>query len=91
MRRVWAAVLSVWALLALVAVLAWTRPPTPVVPVAAKTVIVHTPGGGRRVVVLAPPAHATTQTSPGAVQQPVAIPARGTGVTNVAPSAGNGN
>lgn len=63
MRRIWAAVLSVWALLALVAVLAWTRPPTPVAGPATKTVLVHTKHGVKRVVVLAP--HATTHTSGG--------------------------
>lgn len=63
MRRVWAAVVSVWALLALVAVLAWTRPVTPA-PQATQAVVV-TKGGHRRVV-LVPTAHATTQTSPGA-------------------------
>jgi hypothetical protein len=65
MRRVWAAVISVWALLALVAVLAWSRPATPVTHLAARTAVVQT-AHGTRVVVLSPPAHATTQTSPGA-------------------------
>ena len=62
MRRVWASVLSVWALLALVAVMAWTRAPTPVSPQGARVVVVHTPNGTRRILV-APPAHATTHTS----------------------------
>jgi cyanate permease len=68
MRRVWASVLSVWALLALVAVLAWTRPPTPVSPQGARIVVVHTANGQRRLV-LAPAAHATTQTSGSAPRQ----------------------
>jgi hypothetical protein len=69
MQRVWVAVASVWALLALVAVLAWThRPaPAPLASPAPRTLIVQTPNGKRQVVVLQPgalgPAHATTQTS----------------------------
>jgi hypothetical protein len=69
MRRVWAAVVSVWAVLVIVAVLAWTRPATPVAqPQATRTVlVVKSKNGSRRLVVLkatAPAAHATTQTSP---------------------------
>jgi len=65
MRRVWASVLSVWALLALVAVLAWSRPPVQSAQPGAGTAVVRTVHG-HRVVVLAPAPHATTQTSPGA-------------------------
>jgi len=61
MQRVWAAVLAVWALLALVAVLAWTRPPAPVSQQGARVVVVHTAHGPRRILVAA--AHATTHTS----------------------------
>jgi hypothetical protein len=63
MRRVWAAVVSVWALLALVAVLAWTRPV--VAPQQAVSRVVVTNGTRSRVMFL-PSVHATTQTSPGA-------------------------
>jgi hypothetical protein len=69
MRRAWAAVVSVWAVLAIVAVLAWTRPAVPVAqPQATPTVlVVKGKNGTQRLVVLkaqAPAAHATTQTSP---------------------------
>jgi cyanate permease len=65
MQRVWVVVLSVWAMLAIVAVLAWSsRPlaspsPTPVQSVK----VVKGPGGKQRLVVLKAPAHATTATS----------------------------
>jgi cyanate permease len=68
MRRVWASVLSVWALLALVAVLAWTRAPMPVSQQGARFAGVHTAKGPRRLL-LAPAAHATTQTSGSTPQQ----------------------
>ena len=71
MRTVWAAVLSVWALFAVVAFLAWTRQqPTPAtspqsVPGA---VIVKAKNGTSRLVVVpgasAATTHATTRTSP---------------------------
>ena len=71
MRALWATVLSVWALFAVVAFLAWTRQqPTPAgspqsVPGA---VIVKGKNGASRLVVLAGTAskttHATTRTSP---------------------------
>ena len=70
MRRVWASVVSVWAVLAIVAVLAWTRqPPAPVTsPTVATTVLVKGKHGTtQRLVVLGTAttaAHATTQTSP---------------------------
>lgn len=69
MRRVWAAVGSVWAVLAIVAVLAWSRPAVPTAqPQATPTVlVVKGKNGSQRLVVLkatAPAAHATTQTSP---------------------------
>jgi hypothetical protein len=89
MRRVWAAVLSVWALLALVAVIAWSRPPAPVAQPGARTVVVRTANGGHRMIVLAAPPHATTQTSPGAALQP-AVPA-GQSTIVVSPGAGGGN
>ena len=71
MRAVWATVLSVWALFAVVAFLAWTRQqPTPArtpqsVPGA---VIVKGKNGSSRIVVVAgtgaAATHATTRTSP---------------------------
>ena len=68
MRRVWASVVSVWAVLALVAVLAWSRPSAPVAPQATPTVL-HVKGknGTQKLVVLKTTGgvpHATTQTSP---------------------------
>ncbi len=90
MRRVWASVLSVWVLLALVAVLAWTRAPTPVAQQGARIVVVHTAHGARRVL-LAPAAHATTQTSGSAPQQQKAV-LSGHGATIVSsPPAGGNN
>lgn len=65
MQRVWVVVLSVWAMLAIVAVLAWSsRPMASPPPAAAQTVkVVKGPGGKQRFVVLKAPAHATTRTS----------------------------
>ena len=69
MRRVWASVVSVWAVLAIVAVLAWSRPSAPVArPQATPTVlVVKGKNGTQKLVVVkttgAAP-HATTQTSP---------------------------
>ena len=69
MQRVWTAVLSVWALLAIVAVLAWTHQPRPAPPqqAVARTLVVQTVNGKRQIVVLQPGAlgapHATTHTS----------------------------
>jgi hypothetical protein len=69
MQRIWIAVISVWAMLALVAVLAWTHRPLPAVQAAPppRAVVVRLPNGKQRVVLLQPaaagPAHATTQTS----------------------------
>ena len=65
MQRVWVVVLSVWAMLAIVAVLAWSsRPAVPQPAGLAQTVIVKkAPGGKQRLVVVKAPAHATTATS----------------------------
>jgi hypothetical protein len=64
MQRIWVVVLSVWAMLAIVAVLAWSsRPAAPLPATAAQTVVVKGHGGKQRVVVLKAPAHATTSTS----------------------------
>ena len=85
MRNLWAAVLTVWALLSLVAVLAWTRPPTTAAPTGQAVIV--TTQHGKRVVTLAPSAHATTRTSPGAAGQPIVT---STGQVVSAP-VGNGN
>ena len=54
MRRVWAAVVAVWATLAIVAVLAWSNhPPRPVAAATPQTmVVVKGPHGKRRVMVV---------------------------------------
>ena len=64
MQRIWVVVLSVWAMLAVVAVLAWSSRPA-VTPQAAspQTVVVKGHGAKQRLVVLKAPAHATTSTS----------------------------
>ncbi|HZR96195.1 MAG TPA: hypothetical protein VFA56_10900 [Gaiellaceae bacterium] len=67
MQRVWVVVLSVWAMLAIVAVLAWSyRPPAPLPQAAPQTAVVKTVNG-KRILVVQPgtlgPAHATTHTS----------------------------
>ena len=71
MRRVWTTVVAVWATLAIVAALAWTRqpPPRPLAQLAATTLVVKGKNGTtQRFVVLGSAAgaapHATTQTSP---------------------------
>jgi hypothetical protein len=89
MRRVWASVLAVWALLAVVAVLAWTRAPTPVAQQGARVVVVHTANGPRRVL-LAPTAHATTHTSGSAPrQQPSVLSGQGPAIVSSTPAGGN--
>ena len=64
MQRIWVVVLSVWAMLAIVAVLAWSSRPTAPVPTAsAQTMVVKGHGGKQQLVVVKAPAHATTATS----------------------------
>ena len=67
MQRVWVSVPAVWALLAIVAVLAWThRPLATAQPQSPRAVVVQTANGKRQVVLLAPAvgaSHATTHTS----------------------------
>lgn len=69
MQRIWTVVLSVWAMLAIVAVLAWShRPSVPSPPQAAsQTLVVKGPNGKQQLVVVQPGAlgapHATTHTS----------------------------
>jgi cyanate permease len=64
MQRVWVVVLSVWAMLAVVAVLAWSSHPAAPGPAAssAQTMVVKGAHGKQRLVVLKAPAHATTAT-----------------------------
>jgi hypothetical protein len=88
MRRVWAAVLSVWALLALVAVLAWTRPAGFPPAATTKTVVVRTPSGALRTVLVQAP-HATTQTSPGAGGGQLAVAPNGVATQLVSAVPGN--
>lgn len=67
MRRVWATVGGVWAVLAIVGVLAWTRGQAPAPsPQAAQTMRVVKGKNGIRQLLAQPAAarHATTQTSP---------------------------
>jgi hypothetical protein len=64
MQRIWVVVLSVWAMLAIVAVLAWSsRPAAPLPATSQQTVVVKGHGGKQRLVVLKAPTHATTSTS----------------------------
>lgn len=68
MQRVWAVVLSVWAMLGIVAVLAWShRPAAPLSQPAAQTLVVKGANGKQQLVVLQPGTaaapHATTSTS----------------------------
>ena len=69
MQRIWVVVLSVWAMLAIVAVLAWSSRPSavPMPAGSAQTVVVKGSNGKQRLVVLKAPAHAITATS-GAVR-----------------------
>lgn len=64
MQRIWVVVLSVWAMLAVVAVLAWSSRPMASPPqTAPQKVLVQGAHGKQRLVVLHQPAHATTSTS----------------------------
>ena len=69
MQRVWTVVLSVWAMLAIVAVLAWASRPvaSPAPTAAAQTLVVKGANGKQQLVVVQPGAvgatHATTSTS----------------------------
>jgi hypothetical protein len=68
MQRVWTVVLSVWAMVAIVAVLAWTHgPATAVVQQAAPQAVVVKTAHGKQLVVVQPGAlgapHATTAAS----------------------------
>jgi cyanate permease len=70
MRTVWVTVLSVWALFAVIAVLAWTRqqPAAPASQGIPTAVVVKGQNGKSRLVVVprtaAASTHATTRTSP---------------------------
>ncbi len=77
MRRVWAALLAVWATLAIVGVLAWShRPAAPLAQASPVTFVVQGRNGSRQVFVLPAGAagapHATTQTSPTSASLPQA-------------------
>lgn len=65
MQRVWIVVLSVWAMLAIVAVLAWASRPVPAASsqLSSQQVVVKGANGKHQLVVLKSPAHATTSTS----------------------------
>ena len=65
MQRIWVVVLSVWAMLAIVAVLAWSSRPAAAPPSAAAPAVkvVKGPNGKQRLVVLKAPAQATTASS----------------------------
>jgi hypothetical protein len=69
MQRIWTVVLSVWAMLAIVAVLAWAQRPvaSPAPAAAAQTLVVKGANGKQQLVVVQPGAvgatHATTSTS----------------------------
>jgi hypothetical protein len=64
MQRIWVVVLSVWAMLAVVAMLAWSSRPVAALPApTAQSVVVKGPGGKQHLVVVKAPAHATTATS----------------------------
>jgi hypothetical protein len=73
MRRVWATVVAVWATLAIVAGLAWTRhvPAQPLAQPAPATLVVKGKNGTHRLVVLG----STTATAPHATTQPSPPPA----------------
>ena len=63
MRSIWATVIATWALFAVLAVLAWTRPQ----PVTTQPVVVKGKNGASSIVVVkaaASTSHATTRTSP---------------------------
>lgn len=62
MRAVWAAVLSVWALFGVVAVLAWTRQQPAPTQSTPPTMVVK--GKNGQLLVVPSASHATTRTSP---------------------------
>ena len=70
MARIWVVVLSVWAMLAIVAVLAWASHPavTAAPQVAPQQVLVKGPNGKSHLVVLKSSVHATTSTSAAAAR-----------------------
>ena len=68
MRNIWATILATWALFAVLAVLAWTRPQPSSSPTTIPTaVVVKGKNGQSHLVVVqggASASHATTRTSP---------------------------
>ena len=89
MRRAWAAIVTAWAIVAIVGFLAWTRPSAtvPQTRVVPTRIVVTGRNGVSHVVVVrrVVPAHATTQTSPvagggnAAAAAPAAVSPAGTG------------
>ena len=65
MQRIWVVVLSVWAMLAIVAVLAWASRPlaTTATQVVPQQVMVKGANGKQHLVVVSSTTHATTHTS----------------------------
>lgn len=65
MHRVWTVVLSVWAMLAIVTVLAWShRPAQPASQATPQTIVVKGANGKQQILTVQPSApHATTSTS----------------------------
>jgi cyanate permease len=68
MRKLWATVFATWALLAVLAVLAWTRPQPASAPQPIPGAVVVTDKSGKSHLVVvrggAPTPHGTTRTSP---------------------------
>jgi hypothetical protein len=64
MRRVWAAVASTWALLAILGVLAWSHPQKPAQSGNGPVVVIKGKGGKAVVLPGGVRSHTTTHTSP---------------------------
>ena len=64
MRRVWSAVAASWALLAIVAALAWSHPPTQSSPTRATVLVVKGKKGKAVLLPSGVATHTTTQSSP---------------------------
>jgi hypothetical protein len=67
MRSLWATVIATWALFAVLAVLAWTRPQPAATPQTVPQAVVVTKNGKSSLVVVkgsSSTTHATTRTSP---------------------------
>jgi hypothetical protein len=68
MRKVWATIFATWALFAVLALLAWTRPQPASIPQPIPGAVVVTDKAGKSHIVVvkssASTSHATTRTSP---------------------------